>query len=53
LSDLTLQHARIEWRGKSESYCFENNCENANTYPHGGVGTFAKEKKLELKRRLK
>ena len=26
----------------------ENDCENANTHTHGGVGTFAKEKKLEL-----
>ena len=26
----------------------ENDCENANTYTHGGVGTFIKEMKLEL-----
>ena len=26
----------------------KNNCENANTHTHGGVGTFTKEKKLEL-----
>ena len=32
----------------------ENDCENANTHTHGGtlggVGTFTKEKKLELMR---
>ena len=26
----------------------ENDCENANTHTHGGVGTFIKEMKLEL-----
>ena len=26
----------------------ENDCENANTHTHGGVGTFTKEMKLEL-----
>ena len=26
----------------------KNDCENANTHAHGGVGTFAKEKLLEL-----
>ena len=26
----------------------ENDCENANKHTHGGVGTFTKEKKLEL-----
>jgi hypothetical protein len=26
----------------------ENDCENANTYAHGGVDTFAKEKVFEL-----
>ena len=25
-----------------------NDCENANTHTHGGVGTFTKEMKLEL-----
>ena len=28
----------------------ENDCENTNTHTLGGVGTFAKEKKLELMR---
>ena len=26
----------------------ENDCENANTHTHGGVGIFSKEMKLEL-----
>ena len=26
----------------------ENDCENANTHTHGGVGTFTKEMKLKL-----
>ena len=26
----------------------ENDCENANTHTHGGVGIFTKEMKLEL-----
>ena len=28
----------------------KNDCENANTHTHGGVGTFIKEMKLELMR---
>ena len=26
-----------------------NDCENANTHTHGGVGTFAKEKEVGVK----
>ena len=34
---------QVEWLNP-----LENDCENANTHTHGGVGTFAKEKKLKL-----
>ena len=33
---------QVEW------LILENDCENANTHKHGGVGTFAKEKEVRV-----